>query len=91
MATHYNFARPHQSLGRNVTPAMAAGVSDHVWTCEEIAVLLDSPAILPEQLAATGTYPGRVQGTVPPRMRPPCRPVHDGLRRVRRWKGREVR
>jgi Na+/H+-translocating membrane pyrophosphatase len=34
---HYNFARPHQSLGRNRTPAMAAGISDHVWTCEEIA------------------------------------------------------
>ncbi len=52
MATHYNFARPHQSLGRNVTPAMAAGVSDHVWTCEEIAVLLDL-----EQLAAQGYAP----------------------------------
>jgi len=38
---HYNFGRPHQSLGRNVTPAMAAGISDHVWTCEEIAALLD--------------------------------------------------
>ena len=38
---HYNLARPHQSLGRNVTPAMAARVSDHVWTCEEIAALLD--------------------------------------------------
>ena len=39
---YYNFGRPHQSLGRNVTPAMAAGVSDHVWTCEEIAALLES-------------------------------------------------
>jgi IS1 family transposase len=29
---HYNFARPHQSLGKNTTPAMAAGISDHVWT-----------------------------------------------------------
>jgi hypothetical protein len=38
---HYNFGRPHQSLGRNTTPAMAAGISDHVWTCEEIAALLD--------------------------------------------------
>jgi IS1 family transposase len=38
---HYNFARPHQSLGKNTTPAMAAGISDHVWTCEEIAALLD--------------------------------------------------
>lgn len=23
------------------TPAMAAGLSDHIWTCEEIAALLD--------------------------------------------------
>jgi IS1 family transposase len=40
---HYNFARPHGSLGKNRTPAMAAGVADHVWTCEEIAALLDKP------------------------------------------------
>jgi len=38
---HYNFGRPHKSLGRNMTPAMAAGITDHVWTCEEIAALLD--------------------------------------------------
>lgn len=36
----YNFARPHGSLGRNQTPAMAAGVADHVWTVQEIAALL---------------------------------------------------
>ena len=30
---------PHSSLGKNTTPAMAAGVADHVWTCEEIAAL----------------------------------------------------
>ncbi len=35
----YNFARVHQSL--RVTPAMEAGVSDHVWTIEEIVGLLD--------------------------------------------------
>ena len=38
---HYNFARPHSALGKQTTPAMAAGVADHVWTCEEIAALLD--------------------------------------------------
>ncbi len=38
---HYNFARPHKSLGRNMTPAMAAGITDHVWTAEEMAALLD--------------------------------------------------
>jgi IS1 family transposase len=38
---HYNFGRVHSSLGKLTTPAMAAGISDHVWTCEEIAALLD--------------------------------------------------
>jgi hypothetical protein len=38
---HYNFARTHRSLGKLRTPAMAAGVTDHVWTLEEIAGLLD--------------------------------------------------
>lgn len=37
----YNFGRPHRSLGKLTTPAMAAGISDHVWTCEEIAGRLD--------------------------------------------------
>ena len=42
---HYNFARPHKSLANPYprTPAMAAGVADHVWTMEEIAGLLDQP------------------------------------------------
>jgi IS1 family transposase len=35
---YYNFARVHQTL--RVTPAMEAGVSDHVWTIEEIVGLL---------------------------------------------------
>jgi len=34
----YNFARIHQTL--RVTPAMEAGVSDHVWSAEEIAGLV---------------------------------------------------
>jgi IS1 family transposase len=40
---YYNFARPHRSLNDPYprTPAMAAGVADHIWTCEEIAALLD--------------------------------------------------
>lgn len=37
---HYNFARVHQTL--RVTPAMAAGVSDHVWEIGEIVDLLGS-------------------------------------------------
>ena len=35
---HYNFCRIHQTL--RVTPAMEAGVSDHVWSLEELIDLL---------------------------------------------------
>jgi len=39
---HYNFARPHKSLAKPypTTPAMAAGISGHVWTIEEIIRLV---------------------------------------------------
>jgi IS1 family transposase len=34
---HYNFARIHKTL--RITPAMAARISDHVWSYEEIAAM----------------------------------------------------
>lgn len=37
---HYNFVRIHQSL--RVSPAMAAGVTDHLWEVEDLVKLLDS-------------------------------------------------
>ncbi len=37
---YYNFVRIHQTL--RVTPAMAAGVSDHVWEISDVVALLDS-------------------------------------------------
>ncbi len=42
---YYNFCRPHMTLtkqngGIKQTPAMAAGVSDHVWKLEEVVALL---------------------------------------------------
>ena len=41
--TYMNVGRPHKSLADPypLTPAMAAGLADHIWTCEEIAALLD--------------------------------------------------
>lgn len=36
---YYNFARVHQTL--RVTPAMEAGIANHVWTIEEIVGLLN--------------------------------------------------
>lgn len=42
---YYNFCRKHETLtksagGIHTTPAMAAGVSDHVWKIEEIVALI---------------------------------------------------
>jgi len=37
---HYNFCRIHQTL--RVTPAMEAGISDHVWTIEEMLAAVES-------------------------------------------------
>ncbi len=39
----YNFVRLHRTLASPYprTPAMAAGVADHIWTLQEVAALLD--------------------------------------------------
>jgi hypothetical protein len=39
---HYNYCRPHKTLSKPypTTPAMAAGLSDHIWTIEELLSLL---------------------------------------------------
>lgn len=38
-AMHYNFARRHQSI--RVTPAMAAGVTNRLWSIEDMVALID--------------------------------------------------
>ena len=38
---YYNFGRVHKTL--RVTPAMEAGIADHVWSLEEIAALVPTP------------------------------------------------
>jgi IS1 family transposase len=37
---HYNFVRVHQTL--RVTPAMEAGLTDHVWTIADIVTLMET-------------------------------------------------
>jgi hypothetical protein len=37
---YYNFCRIHQTP--RVTPAMDAGVADHIWSVEEIIEMIDS-------------------------------------------------
>lgn len=40
---HYNFARIHSTL--RVTPAMAAGLTDHVWEISELVALLEAEEV----------------------------------------------
>jgi IS1 family transposase len=49
---HYNFARVHKTI--KVTPAMQAGIADHVWTIEEIVRLVAEPVA-----AKRGSYKPR--------------------------------
>jgi IS1 family transposase len=41
---HYNFCRIHKTL--RVTPAMEAGLSNHVWSLEELVALLDRAEVV---------------------------------------------
>ena len=43
---HYNYCRSHQTLtkvanGTKTTPAIASGLTDHVWTVKDIVALMD--------------------------------------------------
>lgn len=40
---HYNYCRIHQTL--RVTPAMEAGLTDHVWSTDEVIALLPKPNV----------------------------------------------
>ena len=49
-----NFCRKHQTLGK--TPAMAAGIADHVWTLDELVGLLEAAENVPTK---RGSYKKR--------------------------------
>ena len=42
---YYNFCRVHQTL--RVTPAMEAGLTDHVWSVEDLVALIPKPTVGP--------------------------------------------
>lgn len=48
---YYNYCRPHQSLGGK-TPAMAAGLEDHVWKVDELIALLEAAESVPVKRGA---------------------------------------
>jgi IS1 family transposase len=48
---YYNYCRPHQTLtkaasGTKTTPAMASGLTDHVWTVRDILALMSPGAAI---------------------------------------------
>jgi len=57
---NYNFCRIHQSL--RVTPAMAAGLSDHVWSLDELVGLLvaDEQKAIANGALKRGAYRPRI-------------------------------
>ena len=59
VALHFmycNYARIHQTL--RVTPAMEAGLSDHVWSIQELIAACD--ALMPTAPAKRGPYKKRI-------------------------------
>ena len=48
---HYNFCRIHKTL--HITPAMAAGVTDHAWSVADIVAIIDAVEAAP---AKRGPY-----------------------------------
>ena len=40
---HYNFVRRHQTL--RMPPALKAGLTNHLWTLEELVALTEDPSL----------------------------------------------
>lgn len=55
----YNFVRIHKTL--RVPPAMAAGLSDRLWSMEDVVALIDAGAELPKK---RGPYRPRIQSRI---------------------------
>jgi IS1 family transposase len=86
---HYNLCRVHETL--RVTPAMALGVTDHVWTIGELVQAAlsapePSPLPTPGQQSFAGMSAGRAKGTRGGQ-RPGERPIRPRLRVIKGGRG----
>ena len=54
----YNFVRIHKTL--RVTPAMAAGVTEKLWSMEDIAELVEAATPKPDRPAAYKKRPAEI-------------------------------
>lgn len=59
----YNLVRVHETL--RVTPAMALGLTDHVWTVEELILAADAAKPEPKPPTRFKSVPDSVQMTLP--------------------------
>ncbi|MGH8712842.1 MAG: IS1 family transposase, partial [Casimicrobiaceae bacterium] len=53
---HYNFVRLHQTL--RVSPAMAAGVTDKLWSLDDVVALIETDEQQPRK---RGPYKKRIE------------------------------
>ena len=51
---HYNLCRVHETL--RITPAMALGVTDHIWTIGELVEAATAPVIPEPEGRAVGRF-----------------------------------
>ena len=54
---HYNFCRRHTTL--KTTPAVAAGIADHVWTLEQVVEIVDAHIAAKEEAMFEAAFAGR--------------------------------
>lgn len=68
---HYNFCRRHSTLtkrlGRPATPAIAAGLTDHVWTAEELCHMAEPTVKLGVDRRRPDIVPDWTMRATPPR------------------------
>jgi IS1 family transposase len=59
---HYNFVRIHSSL--RISPAMAAGISEKLWSLEEVVALIEARELPPKKRGPYKKRAGQVESAI---------------------------